>query len=538
MFKARTLAIAVAAAFASQSGIALADSKTDQQLKAQIEALQQQLDALKSSMSQVQSQQATTQAQVQTVQAQASAAPKGGSFLERKDSDDITFLTRGGEVTLYGNLDLSVESTTKGIAGFQNNDGSGGPQGRLGWQPGISSNISYIGIKGFQDVGLDKTKFVYQLETQIDVSATSGTGVSNSANSDTVKGGLTSRNSFIGLASPTWGAVKIGKTDAPYKNSTARMNPFSGMLGDYATIMGNTGGDNRVEFGTRLDHAIWYESPNMSGFTFNALVSPGQNRGTDDNNVASGESDCTGGNAPGSGGINGCTDGSFGTAYSANVAYTSGPLYATAAYELHERVNRSSDLADPTTNVYDANDVGNESASKVGVQYKFPTKTTVSAIYEYMHRNVPQYLEYQNERTRSGTWLAVSQELTPKDVLSFGWAHAGKSEGILSAHNNANLSSSLTGAGVGDNSANMYTIALVHQVDKNLSFYTNYAATINNSAAHYDLGAGGRGLTTDCHDGTSGDGTAGNDVTSYTGYGHCWAGGHLQGIVVGMRYKF
>jgi len=25
--------------------------------------------------------------------------------------------------------------------------------------------------------------------------------------------------------------------------------------------MGNTGGDNRVEFGTRLDHSVWYESP-------------------------------------------------------------------------------------------------------------------------------------------------------------------------------------------------------------------------------------------------------------------------------------
>jgi len=43
--------------------------------------------------------------------------------------------------------------------------------------------------------------------------------------------------------------------------------------------MGNTGGDNRVEFGTRLDHALWYESPKFGGgFQFNALFAPGQNR--------------------------------------------------------------------------------------------------------------------------------------------------------------------------------------------------------------------------------------------------------------------
>ena len=71
------------------------------------------------------------------VQAQATKpTSSGGSFLERKDSDDITFLTRGGEVTLYGNLDLSVESTTKGLNGMVAPDGST-PVGKGGWLAGI-----------------------------------------------------------------------------------------------------------------------------------------------------------------------------------------------------------------------------------------------------------------------------------------------------------------------------------------------------------------------------------------------------------------
>jgi predicted porin len=530
----------VAAAFASQSGIALADSKTDQQLKAQINALQQQLDALKSSMNQVQTQQASTQAEVQTVKAQASAAPSGGSWLERKDGPGMTFLTRGGEVTLYGNLDLSVDYVTKGMGGMVNpNDGST-PTGSLGWQPGISSNFSYIGIKGHQDVGLDKTKFVYQLETQVDVSATSGVGANNAANSNTVKGGLTSRNSFIGLASPTWGAVKIGKTDAPYKTSTARMNPFSGMLGDYSSIMGNSGGDNRVEFGTRLDHALWYESPKMSGFQFNALISPGQNRASDNDNIPSGESDCNGGNAPYSGGVTGCTDGSFGTAYSADISYTAGPLYVTAAYELHRAVNRTSDLELLPT---DTSDIANEAARKVGVQYKFPTGTTVSAVYEYMSRSLPQSLEYQNERQRSGTWLAVSQALTSKDTVSVGWAHAGNQKGILSTGNiDTSATTGLTGSASGNTKANMYALAWVHQIDDNMSVYADAAMTANGSASHYDLGGGGRGLAYDCHDAgvASGDPTTnGNGYSpNYSNGAHNWAGCHEKGISVGMRYKF
>ena len=47
--------------------------------------------------------------------------------------------------------------------------------------------------------------------------------------------------------------IKVGKTDASYNISTAGMNLFSGMIGDYSAVMGNTGGDNRVEFLTRLD---------------------------------------------------------------------------------------------------------------------------------------------------------------------------------------------------------------------------------------------------------------------------------------------
>jgi hypothetical protein len=258
----------------------------------------------------------------------ATPAPSAGSgghgFLEHKPGDSLTFYTPGGEMTAYGYLDLSLDDVTKGIAWKLGPDGLS-PVGRVGWLPDISTNLSYIGVRGFQTLDGLPFNFIYQLETQIDVADTAGTGESNSNESNVVKGALTSRNSFIRLGSDAWGAIMVGKTDAPYKMSTARMNPFSGMFGDYQVIMGNTGGDNRVEFGTRLDHSIWYQSPNWDGFVLAVLYSPGQNRASNSDNIAAGESDCTGGNVPGSGGITPvtCSDGSFSDAVSASLSYTS-----------------------------------------------------------------------------------------------------------------------------------------------------------------------------------------------------------------------
>jgi predicted porin len=516
----RALAIVAGAGGLAIGGPAVAQT-TD--LKDKVDMLQHQLDDLRAQLVQVQQQQAAVPASppaAAPVAAATTPTASGGSFLERKAGAGMTYLTRGGEVSVYANLDLSIDDMSKGLRG-KTVDGAPAV-GRAGWMPDISSNLSYIGLRGFQSLGAFPANFVWQLETQIDVSAASGTNGSNSNTSDVVKGGLTSRNSFIGLSSPAWGAIKIGKTDAPYKISTAVMNPFSGMIGDYSVIMGNTGGDNRVEFGTRLDHAIWYESPNLGGLTVNALISPGQNRADDNSNLASGEVDCSGGNIPGSGGLPvSCNDGSFGSAYSASAGYTVGGLYLTGAYELHRGVNRTSDLA-----TFDARDIANEWAAKFGAQYRIATGTTISAIYEKMDRRVPSALAYQNERSRKGTWFALSQRIDANDSVHFGWAHAGRAPGDPGQHNTP-------GGADSDNAANLFTLAWKHQVDTNLSFYVDLAETANHSSAHYDLGAGGRGVTTDCHDASNPD-TSGFDPNG--GAPHCWAGGHLQGISVGMRY--
>jgi predicted porin len=438
----------------------------------------------------------------------------------------ITFLTPGGTVQLYGNFDLSYDITTKGLAQHYYPYTNDTPLGNVGYLPQISTNLSYFGVRGQQSLGRNLAA-VYQLETQLDISSTSGTVNTNNNGDTIVKGGLTSRNSYVGVSDPHLGALKIGKTDAPYKTSTARMNPFSGEIGDYSVIMGNTGGDNRVEFGTRLDHSLWYESPVFDGFTVNTLISPGQNRAYTNDNIAAGESSCTGGNSPGSGALPPyCNDGSFGTAYSSSLSYQRGKLYLTTAYELHEGVNRTSDLP-----VYDPSDIVDESATKGGFQYVFSPRTSISGIYEDMERYLPGNLQYQNERSRNGFWLTATQFLTNDDNINFGWARANPTPGDPGQHNTPVQA-------FPDNMANLYTFAFKHTINKYFSIYTDYALTLNHPDAHYDLGAGGRGITTDCHDASI---EAAFDPTTgmITGNGpHCYAGGRLQGFSTGLDFKF
>jgi len=88
--------------------------------------------------------------------------------------------------------------------------------------------------------------------------------------------------------------------------------------------------------------------------------------------------------------------------------------------------------------------------------------------------------------------------------------------------------------------ANMYTVAYKHAIDKHVSWYADWAMTLNHVAAHYDLGAGGRGITTDCHDATplsAFDPTVAPTPVSYTGP-HCFAGGRLQGFSTGLKLTF
>src|ERR1700733_8815659 len=563
--KPMLVALAACAASVAFNGVVFADDAQTQALKDQMRIMQQQMQDLQNKIEALSRQQAAPPAP-------AVAAGPPPAKAEPAEPKFDKFI-KG----FFGTLDVSLDDTTKGIRGLTAysyggapganglypNNGPKGTQitGAVGYMGSLSTNKSVLGYRGSHKIDGSDVEFIYQIETQPSITSSPGLNTSYTQQSNVVKGAIGYGDTYVGIQEAGWGKLKIGTTYAPYKSSTDRMNPFSGMLGDYAVIMGNTGGDNRVEFGTRLDHSIWYESPKFGGmFSFDLLISPGANRDYDNVVQSAGSPDCSGGNTPGSGNLpQNCDDGGFGTAYSADLKFEYGGFYGTLAYELHKDVNRNSDgigannptygylvsIGSPLIDFNTFNsivaefpgyasvasppyltDIANEWAFKVGAQYAFDFGLTASAIWEDLHRNVPQDLEFQNERQRNGTWVALSQDLSPRDNVSIGWAHAGKTPGDPGGQHNYDPFST-------DDTADMYTIAWKHKLDKQLYWYVDSALTLNHGNAHYDIGAGGRGLTTDCHDGTNTVFTDASSAGPTT-----WGGCRIMGFSTGLDYRF
>jgi predicted porin len=568
--KAVSVALVACAATCTIGSAVYADDAQDTKaLKEQMRLMQQRLDEM--------------QKQLETMSkrpAPPEAAPPQGPSVAKEKPEVKEPLFEKFMSGFYGTLDVSFDDVTKGIRGLTAYayPGSGSPPyvssgakgtqivGSVGWLGDLSTNKSVLGYRGSHKIAGGSWDFIYQIETQPSITSAPGLSTSYTAQANLTKAGIGYGDTFVGLSKSTWGKLKIGTTYSPYKKSTDRMNPFSGMLGDYSVVMGNTGGDNRVEFGTRLDHSIWYESPKLGNMvSFDLLVSPGANRTYDNVVQSSGSPDCSGGNIPGSGNLPlACDDGGFGTAYSADLKFETGGFYSTVAWELHHHVNRNSDgiganapgygnlvnqgpgvspqLDWNTYNLFATEypgvlagngftppyltDIADEWAVKAGVQYTFPFGLALSGIYEWMKRDLPPALQFQNERTRMGTWFAATYDLTAKDNFSVGWAHAGATPGDPGGQHNYNPNNT-------QNQANMYTVAWKHRFDKNLYGYLDAADTVNDGNAHYDIGAGGRGVTTDCHDGTS---TTFNDYSSAGPT--TWGGCHEIGVSVGMNYKF
>jgi predicted porin len=577
------VALAACAVSAALNSVVLADdAQENQALKQQMKDMMQRMDEMQKQIQALQKQQPAPAAPVAVVPPPPPAPPGAGPAPAKAAPSEPKFeqFAKG----FYGTLDVSLDYTTKGIDGLvahhyalidPNDPNSGsqidptnpgpksGPVGRVGYMPAFSTNKSVLGYRGSHKIGGTDADFIYQIEVQPSITSSPGLNTSQYQQSNVVKAAIGYGDTFVGFSEPTWGKLKIGTTYSPYKKSTDRMNPFSGQLGDYAVVMGNSGGDNRVEFGTRLEHSIWYESPTFGNmFSFDALISPGQNRTYNNVVQSSGSPDCNGGNEPGSGNLLlNCDDGGFSDAYSIDLKFEKGPLYATVAYEMHKDVNRNSDGIGSNSPIYGylqgvnsplldfatyefvtaeypgvaatngytppyLTDIGNESAFKAGLQYKFAFGLTVNGIYEYLKRSLPADLQFQNERQRNGLWFAVTQVFSPKDTVSVGWAHAGATPGDPGGQHNYNPTDQ-------DNSANMYTIDWKHAFDDHLYWYFDAAETVNNGNAHYDLGAGGRGLTTDCHDGTN------TVVIDYSSAGNTtWGGCHIVGFSSGVHYKF
>src|SRR5690348_6547448 len=119
----------------------------------------------------------------------------------------------GGYLRFYGHIDVSIDAATKGLTDRVQVNGDT-PVGNMGWQGAIAANSSYVGVRGGHQLGTAWLVGLFQIEAQVDVSATPGYAMTNFSQDSRVAGALASRNSFLGLSGP-WGSIKIGKHDTP-----------------------------------------------------------------------------------------------------------------------------------------------------------------------------------------------------------------------------------------------------------------------------------------------------------------------------------
>ena len=133
---------------------------------------------------------------------------------------------------------------------------------------------------------------------------------------------------------------------------------------------------------------------------------------------------------------------------------------------------------------------------------------------------------FQNERQRNGFWFAAART-SPGRITS---ASAGRTRALRAGdpggqHNYDPRTQA--------NYANMYTARLEAPLRQEPVLVFRRGETVNHGNAHYDIGAGGRGITTDCHDGTT------YAFVDYSSAGPTtWGGCHPIGFSTGLHYTF
>ncbi|MFY9694777.1 MAG: hypothetical protein WAK35_13640 [Xanthobacteraceae bacterium] len=89
-------------------------------------------------------------------------------------------------------------------------------------------------------------------------------------------------------------------------------------------------------------------------------------------------------------------------------------------------------------------------------------------------------MDFQNERTRWGTWAFLTQQLNPTDTVSIGWAHSFHTPGDPCQHADCTVPTPDGTASVAtnQNQADMVTANYKHNFTKNLVWYSDIATTL------------------------------------------------------------
>ena len=322
----------------------------------------------------------------------------------------------------------------------------------------VSSNTSFIGFKGSEDLG-GGLSAVWQIEQAVSIDQ--GTGTAATAGSSTTAGSWASgRNSFAGLSSKTLGTLTLGNQDTPYKTSTGKLDVFGGgqYLADYRSLFGGV-----TNGSVRATNSVLYTSPTFTGMTIRALGATQQEDGSSlDPRL-----------------------------YSLSGVYENGPLFLTLAYESNRYGTAASGIAasaggkSVTVSALGAGAESEQKSWRAGVGFSFGN-TKLGLGYEKTDYDVDALTG--STLTGAGA-VAVTSLSTDRNAWYASVAHK---------LGNATLKAAYTKAGeldgVNDSGAQQYSLGASYALSKRTEVFGLYTQVKNDTAAAYSLGGVSTGI--------------------------------------------
>lgn len=182
-------------------------------------------------------------------------------------------MTAMAEISVYGRAHVSLDMLDNGAEYSELN---------------LSSNSSRLGFKASKAFG-DLTALI-QIEQQVDY--------------DSGEAFTSARDTYVGLRG-SFGMVRVGQFDTPFKHARGPANLFGDQVGDIRNL--TRVGDAR--FDERNPNTIHYQTPKFGNAQFNVAYS------VNENDTA--------------------TDGASDDALSLSITYAAGPVDVAAAYETY-----------------------------------------------------------------------------------------------------------------------------------------------------------------------------------------------------------
>lgn len=280
----------------------------------------------------------------------------------------------------------------------------------------LSSNASRLGFKGSKKIG--ELTGIWQIETELQP---------NLGTTATDNNRLASRDTFAGLQG-TFGTVRAGKFDTPFKVAREPFNLFGDQLGDMRNL--TKVGD--AKFDERLNNMFEYQTPVMGGFQAKLAYSFHSGTSASTTNGVDQKDDAT----------------------SMSLGYKAGNLDATLAYE-----------------TYGANTAttGKRDATRAAVAYKVMPELRVMGFYQTADSTA-------TKTTGTGSSAVTTVTNEGADVSGIGLEYMLTPTVALKGQY-MNRNAKATNA-----DAKMYTVGAEYRYDKALRFYANYASLENGTA--------------------------------------------------------